>query len=233
MSLNLEAFSYLTFINCKKTQTIAMKPIILHIGDQVHHKTLGDGVVISVDDDYCTARFGEKEASFRISDAFVRGFLSSVDEGIGCDEGGKERPVEEILPEKKNGVGGCVIALVIFLGLVGFLPFFAYFLWQYGKTGDSSNLVGIAIFSICFLLYVPLAIFIVKRTGTPKEHTAASSLDLMSKIEVGILGSEVIHRVAEKEKQKTEKRRYDSLYWQESIRDKNPRHDYDYDKMDD
>lgn len=210
-----------------------MKPIIMHIGDQVHHKTLGDGVIVSMNDDYCTARFGEKEASFRIPDAFVRGFLSSADAKIGYDKEEKERPVEEILPEKKKEGVGCLIAVFIFSGAVGFSPFIAYFLWQYGKTGDSSNLVGVAIFSICFLLFVPIAILIAKESGTTKDHTAASSLDLMTKIEASILGSEVIHRVAEKEKQKAEKRRYDSLYWQESIRDKNPRHDFDYDKMDD
>lgn len=38
-----------------------MKPIFLHIGDRVHHRTLGDGIVITKGEDYCTARFGEKE----------------------------------------------------------------------------------------------------------------------------------------------------------------------------
>ena len=84
-----------------------MKPIILHIRDRVHHKTLGDGVVIAVNEDYCTARFGEKEANFRIPEAFVRGFLTSEDAKIGgVDE--TEKPVMEILsanndkPQKKQ-----------------------------------------------------------------------------------------------------------------------------------
>ena len=59
-----------------------MKPIILHIGDRVHHKTLGDGLVIAINEDYCTAQFGEKEAYFRVPEAFVRGFLSSEDARI-------------------------------------------------------------------------------------------------------------------------------------------------------
>jgi len=49
----------------------------------------------------------------------------------------------------------------------------------------------------------------------------------------GMMGAEMLNRAAKRERQAAEKRRYDSLYWQESIRDKNPRHDFDYDKLDD
>jgi hypothetical protein len=49
----------------------------------------------------------------------------------------------------------------------------------------------------------------------------------------GMMGAEMLHRAAERERQEAEKRRYESLYWQESIRDKNPRHDFDYDHKDD
>ena len=63
-----------------------MKQIILQVGDRVHHKTLGDGVVIAVNEDYCTARFGEKEANFRIPEAFVRGFLTSEDAKLVMDK---------------------------------------------------------------------------------------------------------------------------------------------------
>ena len=48
-----------------------------------------------------------------------------------------------------------------------------------------------------------------------------------------MMGAEMLGRAAKRERQTAEKRRYDSLYWQESIRDKNPRHDFDYDNMDD
>ena len=49
----------------------------------------------------------------------------------------------------------------------------------------------------------------------------------------GMMGAEMLGRAAKRERQEAEKRRYDSLYWQESIRDKNPRHDFDYDNIDD
>jgi hypothetical protein len=47
------------------------------------------------------------------------------------------------------------------------------------------------------------------------------------------MGEEMQGRAAKRERQAAEKRRFDSLYWQESIRDKNPRHDFDYDHKDD
>jgi hypothetical protein len=47
------------------------------------------------------------------------------------------------------------------------------------------------------------------------------------------MGAEMLGGAAKRERKAAEKRRYDSLYWQESIRDKNPRHDFDYDNMDD
>lgn len=43
----------------------------------------------------------------------------------------------------------------------------------------------------------------------------------------------MLDSAVKRERQAAEESRYDSLYWQESIRDKNPRHDFDYDKMDD
>lgn len=209
-----------------------MKTIILHIGDRVKHQSLGDGVVIAVNDDCCTARFGEKEANFRIPEAFVRGYLTSPDAIISSDEG-EEQPIEKILPEKKKEGEGCAKAIFIFMGVAIFLPFVAYYVWHYGKTGDSSDLVGVVAFIIALLLYIPFAIRLAKVSGTQSTNKTDSHLDPKTELMAGILGSELIHRSIEKEKQAAEKRRYDSLYWQESIRDKTPRHDFDYDHLDD
>lgn len=53
-----------------------------------------------------------------------------------------------------------------------------------------------------------------------------SGIDPATELMAGIMGAEMLHRVAERERQEAEKQRYESLYWQESIRDKNPRHDF-------
>lgn len=208
-----------------------MKPIIVHIGDRVHHKTLGDGIVISVNDDYCTARFGQKEANFLIPEAFVRGFLTSPDASIGTDVGEK-RPIEEILPEEKKR-SGCAKSFYIILGAVAFTPFVVYHALSYGKTGDSIDLLTAFLFIIAFLIYLPFAIRLGKVSGTQEIKTTKSGLDADTELMMGILGAEAIDRKLKSAQSRSEKRRYDSLYWQESIRDKNPRHDFDYDHLDD
>ena len=216
-----------------------MKHIILHIGDRVHHKTLGDGVIIAVSEDYCTARFGEKEAKFRIPDAFVRGYLTSPDASIGSDEV-EERPVEDILsdagktPDEKK-VNGSALAVFIIMGVFVFAPFLGYYIWQLGKSGDISDVVGIICFVLGFIIYIPFAIKLskVSGSGTTSANNPKTGVDLGTELMAGVLGSEIINRELKRSRQEAEKRRYDSLYWQESIRDKNPRHDFDYDNMDD
>lgn len=54
-----------------------MAKVILHIGDKVTHKTLGEGVVTIVDDEYVTIKFTTDELTFRLPDAFRNGFLTS------------------------------------------------------------------------------------------------------------------------------------------------------------
>ena len=54
-----------------------MAKVILHIGDKVTHKTLGEGVVTIVDDEYVTIKFATDELTFRLPDAFRNGFLTS------------------------------------------------------------------------------------------------------------------------------------------------------------
>ena len=213
--------------------------MILHIGDRVHHITLGDGVVINVSEDYCTARFGEKEADFRIPDAFVRGYLTSSDARIGSD-GGDNRPVEEIFSEsgKKpddKKVNGSALAVFIIMGVFVFAPFLGYYIWHLGKSGDISDVVGIICFILGFIIYIPFAIKLskVSGSGTTRVNNPKIGVDLGTELMAGVIGSEIINRELKRSRQEAEKRRYDSLYWQESIRDKNPRHDFDYDNMDD
>ena len=219
----------------------SMKPIILHIGDRVHHKTLGDGVVIAVNEDYCTARFGEKEANFRIPEAFVRGFLTSEDAKIGAEEG-TDNPVMEMLPEKKElpkkktGVG-CAIAIFIFISAIIFLSVSLFFLSLYRSYGGEQNLWAAFVFACCFIASIPLIVWVTKRTQQQSEDDNAyyskTRLDPATELMAGMMGAEMIHRAAERKRQEADKQRYDSLYWQESIRDKNPRHDFDYDHEDD
>ena len=213
-----------------------MKPIILHIGDRVHHKTLGDGVVIAVNEDYCTARFGEKEANFRIPEVFVRGFLMSEDAKFGGEDG--EQSVEEILPElekkpeEKKG-NGCAMAILISMVVFTLTPFLVYYFWHFGKTGEIADLVGAFCFLIGIILLNPFAIKLAKVSGIEGLYKSKTNHNPSTDIMAGMMGAEMLGRAAKRERQEAEKRRYDSLYWQESIRDKNPRHDLDYDHEDD
>ena len=215
-----------------------MKPIILHIGNRVHHKTLGEGIVISVNDDYCTARFGEKEANFLIPDAFVRGYLTSPDAKIGSEdtsENTDERPIvevkqnEEELSAKRFGTG-CAITCFILISAFICIPLGIFFVYC------NEVLLGVMMF-VVFLLSIPMTFWVVKRTNQDSYYKHSSNEQTQiapdTELMIGMLGAEVIDRELKSAKAESEQRRYDSLYWQESIRDKNPRHDFDYDKMDD
>ena len=218
-----------------------MKPIILHIGDRVHHKTLGHGIVIAVNDDYCTARFGEKEANFRIPEAFVRGFLTSKDAKFGVEDG-TEKPVMEILsanndkPQKKQLSREQIWWRMFFLCLVYVLLLF-FLLWQWIKKDDIVYLGFAAFFFIAAAIV--MAVLMDKWDKAPvderiKDHfNSKSQIDPATKLMAGMMGAEMLGGAAKRERKAAEKRRYDSLYWQESIRDKNHRHDFDYDNMDD
>ena len=213
-----------------------MKPIILHIGDRVHHKTLGHGIVIAVYEDYCTARFGEKEANFRIPEAFVRGFLTSEDARFGSEDS-NEQLLEEIMSENKETKKDKPLDWwTLIAGLIGLaiiiIPLIALFSMLY-KSGCGVFFLWMAI--ILFIEALILMVYIIWCAVNHKPFWGKTTSTHSSKTELmaAIMGAEMLSRAAKRERQEAEKRRYDSLYWQESIRDKNPRHDFDYDKMDD
>ena len=68
-----------------------MAKVQLHIGDKVTHTTLGEGVVTVVDEEYVTIRFATDELTFRLPDAFYKGFLRS--EGIDVKGGELDGPL--------------------------------------------------------------------------------------------------------------------------------------------
>ena len=48
----------------------------LNVGDKVVHKSLGDGVIVSLDDKYLFVRFKDRESKFLYPSAFENGYLS-------------------------------------------------------------------------------------------------------------------------------------------------------------
>ena len=209
-----------------------MKQIYLHIGDRVKHQSLGHGIVIAVSEDLCTARFGTKEANFRIPEAFVRGYLSSEDARIGVDDvEAPPVPVEEIQSKVKDSSDeksgkGCAIASFIMIFAFILFPISAFFFYIYSQEGEKDFLWYAILCIVCFIVMIPITIWIVKKeiSFPPRDGasgTSSSGLDARTELMAGILGSEIINRKIEKEKEAAEKRRYDTLYWQESVRDEN------------
>ena len=48
----------------------------LSVGDLVMHKSLGEGVIVSLDDKYLFVRFKDRESKFLYPSAFENGYLS-------------------------------------------------------------------------------------------------------------------------------------------------------------
>lgn len=116
-------------------------------------------------------------------------------------------------------------------------PLLMLCLWLWIDRDDSVFLwfAGVIFVAAVVILYILME----KWDKTPvdpnlkRNHDTESGIDSATGLMAGILGSEIINRELKRSRQEAEKRRYDSLYWQESIRDKNPRHDFDYDHKDD
>ena len=67
-----------------------------------------------------------------------------------------------------------------------------------------------------------------EQSGGSQSTGKDSDLSLGTKLMLGAMGSKLIDDQIEKHKQESEKRRYDSLNWQDSARDKNPNEDDDW-----
>lgn len=142
---------------------------------------------------------------------------------------------EDKLPEKQ--LSRVAIWWRMFLLLLVLVPllFFLVYLWL---IHDDGVYIGFAAFFF-IMGVILLAVLMNKWDKTPIDkdiqgtYDSSSRIDPATELMAGIMGAEMIHRAAERERQEAEKQRYESLYWQESIRDKNPRHDFDYDHEDD
>ena len=155
------------------------------------------------------------------------------------DEFTEEERVKEIkedkLPEKQ--LSRVAIWWRMFFVLLVFLPlvFFLLYLWLIHDDGAYLGLAAI-LFIVAVVL---LAVLMNKWAKIPDGEELQGTYDSRPRIHptteimAGMMGAEMLHRAAERERQEAEKQRYESLYWQESIRDKNPRHDFDYDHEDD
>ncbi len=93
-------------------------------------------------------------------------------------------------------------------------------------------LVGIIMVFLLFVAFYAWVMSCVRRNQKrlekdgkhyqPDSSNSSSRLDPGTKLMLGAMGAKLLDDQIEEQKQKSEKRRYDSLYWQESIRDKNP-----------
>ena len=151
----------------------------------------------------------------------------------------KEEMVKDIeagKPEEKQlsrvGIWWRMFFLFLFTA-----PLLMLCLWLWIDRNDSVYLwfAGFIFVAAVVILYILMG----KWDKTPldshlmRNHDTESGIDPATELMAGILGSEILSRELNREREAAEKRRYDSLYWQESIRDKNPRHDFDYDHDDD
>lgn len=159
---------------------------------------------------------------------------SSINEERAKEEMVKN--IEESKPTEKQLSRVAIWWRMFFLFLV-FIPlmFFLIYLWVEHDDG-----VYLAFAAFFFIVGVILLAVLMNKwakipddTNTERTYHSQSGIDPATELMAGIMGAEMIHRAAERERKEADKRRYESLYWQESIRDKNPRHDFDYDHEDD
>ena len=199
----------------------------LIIGNKVNHKTLGEGTITAVDEEFCTVSFASGEAMFRLPDAFDNGFLTSPAWGVPDESEAippqEEKPVPEGRKEvpKKKPVYMVIAAFVLPLVMAG--PFVYIFIACY-LDGHDRFFLYLSIFGI--VLYAFLVFLGLKVAGEDPDsipEPPRSGMDPATKLKLGILGGLLISKEFEKERQKYEKDRYESLFWQESVRNKKHR----------
>lgn len=120
----------------------------------------------------------------------------------------------------------CLI-LLAFMGPFAGLFFYLYVIceggWFFILCGVAIILLYLAIIYICICSYSSKGP--IREDITQDEDQEDSpGLDARSELLLGIMGAELLNKEIEKEKKESERRRYESLYWQEAARDKN-RHD--------
>ena len=80
-----------------------MARVLLHVGDKVTHTTLGEGVVTVADEEYATIKFATDELTFRLPDAFLKGFLRSKElEKKSNDSSGNLKDLHHISNDLKT-----------------------------------------------------------------------------------------------------------------------------------
>ena len=140
-------------------------------------------------------------------------------------KGDKNNPNGEKLP-----VFRFILACIILLALMGPFAGLCFYLYVVCEGGWFFIVCGVAI----ILLYLAI-IYICVRAYSSKgpigkcitldeDQEDSPGLDARSELLLGMMGAELLNREIEKEKKESERHRYESLYWQEAIRDKN-RHD--------
>lgn len=138
----------------------------------------------------------------------------------------KDNPNHEKLPVFRF-ILFCIILLAL-MGPFACLFFYLYKIceggWFFIVCGVAIILLYLAIIYICVRPYTSKGA-IYKDVTQDEDLVDSPGLDARSELLLGMMGAELIDKEIEKEKKESERRQYESLYWQEAARDKN-RHDY-------
>ena len=133
----------------------------------------------------------------------------------------KDSPNNEKLP-----VFRFILACLILLAFMGpFAGLFFYFYkiceggWFFIVCGVAIILLYLVIIYICVRPYSSKGP-IGKDITQDEDHEDSPSLYARSVLLLGMMGAELLNKEIEKEKKESERRRYESLYWQEVARDK-------------
>ena len=134
------------------------------------------------------------------------------------------------LNDEKLPVFRFILFCIIMLALMGPFAGLCFYLYVVCEGGWFFIVCGVAIILMyLILIYICVSAYtskgpIGKNITIDEEQDDSPGLDARSELLLGMMGAELLNREIEKEKKESERRRYESLYWQEAIRDKN-RHD--------
>ena len=223
-----------------------MLKVKLSEGNAVSHPSLGTGVVLSADDEFCTVRFASKEAMFRLPDAFEKGFLTSSDAiltEVPDDEEDYEEEEEELIEEEeeveeepvpqetqkpqpkisKPTVGDIILAFIC--PLFVFVPVEMLLISLYiDDTSDDFLLILAIAFSLMYLfffwVFAQLRLASGSKNSSSGKNQRIEVVDHSTQRRLDLIETQIREQQSEMEKQEREKRRYESLFWGESLRDK-------------